>query len=801
MSEVVQLLDDADMEAIVRDFGDRNPDEDPVIHFYEHFLAAYDKKQKVNRGVFYTPRPVVSFIVRSVDETLRTDFGLVDGLADTTTWSEMAERHPGLELPSVVSPHDPFVQILDPATGTGTFLVEVIDTVFRTMDEKWRSEGRSTRERTELWNEYVPDSLLPRLNGFELLMAPYAIAHLKVGLKLHETGYRFESDERARVYLTNTLEPAADYSGRLAFAIPALAHEAAAVNDIKRHTAFSVVVGNPPYANRGQLNRNEWILGLLDDYKKGLGEKKINLDDDFIKFIRWAHHHVVRTGVGIIGLISSNTYLHGVTHRRMRQALLRDFQSVRLLDLHGNSQLGEVAPDGSSDSNVFDIRQGVAIAVFTRTMPTTGAMVRTYGELWGSRAAKYSLLADHTRLDISATELDPGPEDYFLAPMSLGLRDEFNRFEAVNTLFVVGNNGFKTDRDDLFLDFDEARLAARMEYLYGLDWSPEFIREFRVVPSSSYAIKRKVSGSTLDLANIRTCQYRPFDYRFVYYSTSITSRPAYDAMQHMAAGNLGLITSRLMARAGGFDSCMVSRHITETKCGDSTRSSYLFPLYRREAESSSDMPLLEDEWESNLATAAVSAVAQSTGLSFRRSGRGDLVAGFGPEDLFAYLYAVLHSPEYRQRYRDLLRIGFPRIPLDPGAELFGALAGIGQRLIALHLLDDEASDLDSGTYLGPPEPRVSRVQWTGGTVLLDTETARFDHVPEAVWQFRIGGYQVCEKWLKDRRGRTLSPDDIAHYQKIVGAISETIGLMDEIDEVIEAHGGWPGAFMTSGRDS
>lgn len=234
VSEVVQLLDDANMEAVVLDFGDKNPQEDPVIHFYELFLKEYDAKKRMQRGVFYTPRPVVSYIVRSVDELLRTEFGLEDGLADTATWGEMAKRHKDLKIPEGTSPDQAFVQILDPATGTGTFLVEVIDIVHKTMVAKWKAQGHGEKKIAALWNEYVPKHLLPRLHAYELLMAPYAIAHLKVGLKLYETGYRFGSDERARIYLTNALEPAQDFSGRFEFAIPALAHEAEAVNEIKR---------------------------------------------------------------------------------------------------------------------------------------------------------------------------------------------------------------------------------------------------------------------------------------------------------------------------------------------------------------------------------------------------------------------------------------------------------------------------------------------------------------------------------------------------------------------------------------
>lgn len=319
ISEVVQLLDDANMEAVVRDFGDRNPQEDPVIHFYELFLKEYDAKKRMQRGVFYTPRPVVSFIVRSIDELLRTEFNLADGLADTTTWGDMAQRHEGLATPDGARPEDPFVQILDPATGTGTFLVEVIDVIYKAMVEKWRQEGRMALEIPNLWNDYVPKHLLPRLHGYELLMAPYAIAHMKIGLKLYETGYRFGSDERARIYLTNALEPAQDFSGRLAFAVPALAHEAKAVNQVKRKRHFTVVLGNPPYAGHS-ANSGEWIVRKIRDYRfvdgQPLGERNPKwLQDDYVKFIRFAQYALSDSLTGVVGLITNHGYLDNPTFR------------------------------------------------------------------------------------------------------------------------------------------------------------------------------------------------------------------------------------------------------------------------------------------------------------------------------------------------------------------------------------------------------------------------------------------------------------------------------------------------------
>ncbi len=408
VSEVVELLDDANMAAVVRDFGDRNPQEDPVIHFYEHFLAAFDKTQKVKRGVFYTPRPVVSYIVRAADRLLKGEFGLEDGLADTTTWGQMAARGDVKAIPDGASPDQPFVQVLDPATGTGTFLVEAIGLIHRTMADKWKRQGHGERRIQALWNDYVPRHLLPRLHGYELLMAPYAIAHLKIGLKLYETGYRFGSDERAQVYLTDALEPAADTSQLAMDFLPALAREAEAVGRIKSGRRFTVVIGNPPYL--GEAGRGgEWIASLMRGQElpsgratasyfevdgEPLGEKNPKwLNDLYVRFTRLSQHLIERSAAGVHGFITNHSYIDNPTFRGMRWALLSAFDSLAVLDLHGNTKKKETAPAGGRDENVFDIEQGVAISIFGKysggggrdsaplparcTTPTSGVPGRT----------------------------------------------------------------------------------------------------------------------------------------------------------------------------------------------------------------------------------------------------------------------------------------------------------------------------------------------------------------------------------------------------------------------------------------
>jgi hypothetical protein len=367
VQEVVELLrsSDIDLPAVLEDFGNRNPGEDPVIRFYEDFLKAYNKELKVKRGVFYTPQPVVSYIVRSVHELLQTEFGLSDGLASTITWGEMAAQMSAtgksFSIPDGTSPDSHFVIILDPATGTATFLVEVIDVVFRTLTKKWKAARLTSAQQKEEWNRYVPTHLLPRLFGYELMMAPYAIAHMKLGLKLGETGYTFGTEQRVRIYLTNAMEPAHDFSDRLAFDIPALAHEAHAVNTVKRHQQFTVVLGNPPYSKSSQ-NQGPWIEGLMDSYKRTVrkAETQIQaLSDDYAKFFRFAHYLLEQSKVGVLHMITNNGFIDGPLFRDMRSSLVESFSDVRVLNLHGDSRKQFAPPDGLADENVFDIQQGV----------------------------------------------------------------------------------------------------------------------------------------------------------------------------------------------------------------------------------------------------------------------------------------------------------------------------------------------------------------------------------------------------------------------------------------------------------
>lgn len=786
VSEVVELLNDANMEAVVRDFGDRNPQEDPVIHFYELFLREYDARKRMQRGVFYTPRPVVSYIVRSVDELLRTELGLVDGLADTSTWKQMAERYQDLKIPEGNLRDQAFVQILDPATGTGTFLVEVIDIIYGTLKTKWKAQGHGDKKIEALWNEYVPEHLLPRLHGYELLMAPYAIAHLKIGLKLYETGYRFGSDERARIFLTNALEPASDVGQmELQGILPALAHEAQAVNEIKQKHRFTVVVGNPPYS-KSSANRGPAPEALVIDYKAAVrSERNLQpLSDDYLKFKGLSRQLLLTSGVGIQGMITNRGYLVGLIHRGVRQSILREFSTVRVVDLHGDSNVGETPPNSLDNENVFDIQQGVAIGLLVR-VPAPGPGV-SFAELWGTRTEKYTALS---ACALSWRAVVPEPPLYLFrveGRKPVG----YERFVSLEEIFELDNGGIKTHRDDLVIDFDRDSLTAKLRNYIASDRDDGF-RE----------VRRELRQEDNWPARIIPIMYRPFDVRWIFYEPRLIDRPRIDVAQQMFSGtNVGLVAVRQVPSLP-FSHAFVSRYVIEMKTGSHDRGANLCPLWRLETRAA---PLFAKAQNKGRQPAVVPNLrSRFISLLCSRVSRPP-----APEEVLAYVYSVLFSPIYRWTYQDQLRTDYARVPLPVSSEQFSAISKLGQELVALHLMLSPKLDGFITTYTGPMNPAVRRVGWSDNTVWLDASktnareghrasrpgTIGFEGVPEDVWNFHIGGYQVCHKWLKDRKGRTLSNEDIAHYQKIIVVLNETIRIMGEIDEVIEKHGGWPAAF-------
>lgn len=846
VDDVVAILDHTDLDSVLADFGKRTKQEDPVVHFYETFLAAYDPKLRERRGVYYTPEPVVSYIVRSVDSILKTHFGLGGGLMDSST-VEYEEESAALDsrgrpdrgkLPVRAKKTGPRVLILDPACGTGTFLYAVIDQIRRDFMEHGNAG---------FWSAYVRDHLLPRIFGFELLMAPYAVAHFKLGMELagqdlkederRDWVYDFKSDERLGVYLTNTLEEAENPWKNL-WGYEAIGEEARSASVVKRDKPIMVVIGNPPYSGHSSNRSWEMVNGkrtptfignILQDYYqvdgKPLGERTPKwLQDDYVKFIRWGQWRIEQTGGGILAFITNHGYLDNPTFRGMRQQLMETYSEIYILDLHGNAKKKESAPDGSKDENVFDIQQGVAIGIFVKTPEKKGTAKVYHAELWGLREDKYQKLLDMNTITTNFTQLSPQSPFYLFIPQNIKLLDEYERGWKVTEIMPLNGVGMTTARDRVVVDFETTPLIERAQIFRDSHLSDKDVCHQLNIPLKmgwNIANARKMIRQVTDLsACVKPVLYRPFDSRLIFYHDSLVWRTVKQVMNHMIAGeNFGLCTNRQVN--GEFHHILCSRNIiSDCTVSLATRErTYLFPLYlypspaenssRQKSLSSADWPPGKDGRVPNLSPEFVAEMEERLGLEFVTDGRGDRESTFGPEDVFDYIYAVFFSPSYRERYAEFLKIDFPRVPLTSDREMFLRLVKLGGELVALHLLEspllgktvtrypvvgDNRVEKGYPKYFAPGEAEPGSKGSDGDGAVLEAgrvyinKSQYFEGVPPQVWEFQVGGYQVCDKWLKDRRGRQLSYDDLTAYQKMIVALKETIRLMEEVDSTV---GEWP----------
>ena len=704
VAELVDLLNHPDLAAVLTELGGEVR-EDPTLHFYEHFLAAYDPGLRALRGVYYTPDPIVHALVRAVDVALRTALALPDGLADPT------------------------VTVLDPAAGTGTFLSAVIRHVHAL--------------RQDVWPEYAANHLLPRLVGFELLAAPHAAARLKLGLQLRATGLIAGSSDRLRLYQKNALE------GPFEAATPTL-----------------VVLGNPPYANFGGADRGPWIRGLLADYKQGLGERKLNLDDAFIKFIRFGQWQIERAGAGVLAFVVSNTFLSGLTHRRMRESLLASFSELLVLDLHGGTRQPARAAGAERDENVFDIQQGVAIIVMSRARGERSGPCRlAHAELRGSRESKYRALAA-AELPGPWRPLRPAAPHFFFVPKDLDRSVEYHAYPSLHAdVFHRKNTGVQTKRDRLVYHFEPHELAAVLGDITDLP-PAEFSAKYDLPADGR---DWTLAGATVDVragaGAVERVLYHPFDLRWTWYSgrsRGFMAYPRSPLLRSALRPNLLLLTVR-NARRGNVDSFFVASTLVDKDAVSPLDNATFFPLYVYNEAGERALNLCPE---------------------FTRS----LPRSADPEQVFYYIYAVLHAPSYRSRYADLLRIDYPRIPPTSDAELFAALADKGQRLVDLHLLRGDLRPTCG--FVGAGDHPVERPRFADDQVFVN-RTHFFTGVPAAVWGLHIGGAPVLARWLKERRGRVLSLADVQRFQQIAAALSRTLAIMREIDEILDAHGGWP----------
>ncbi len=819
INEVVDLLDNTNMEAVLRDFGDRNQKEDPVMHFFEGFLQEYDSKIRKERGVFYTPQPVVSFIVRSVDEQLRTEFGLEDGLADTTTWGELVERTADVEIPEGTSPDQAFVQILDPATGTGTFPVEVIDLIYKTMTAKWQKQGNREAQIKELWNEYVPKNLLPRLHGYELMMAPYAIAHMKIGLKLYETGYRFRSDQRARIYLTNALEPAQDASGTFAFAIPALAKEAEAVNSIKRKRQFTVVIGNPPYSNfssnlgahqRSMINRYKVIDGQPLQERNALQLER-NLNDDYIKFFALAEDCLSGSSMAIMAMITNNSWLTAKTFRGVRAQLLGSFQKLSIFDLGGSSELSGSSFDRDKDENVFDISQGVAISILGRQkISKNRSQSIKHLIVKGDRIEKYAMLTtNQTALPKFENIEVKGPMFIFAQINESFLWQNGVPFQ---TAFTVYAEGIKTGFDEGLIGFSDFEVRQKIQEISDILQRPDYLFEKYKVGQKGWANQllsnqEKTADLAKETSEFVQFSYRPLDFRFVPWPSKLLKASSSVAGKNLKRDDgICLILANQVDGPSEVTHFFVSRKVPDARIFYSKKgTATYYPLYQY-----SNGGLVFDK-RSCISSIFGKQFAANLGLTWDEFKEGDFENYLGSEEILHYCYALFHSPYYRSSNMQSLTSEAPRIFLPKTLDLFKQLVCLGRDLVNYHLLESKNLENLSNKFFGS-QRQVEKVGWTdenGGTVWINgcgngknfkSGTSGFSPVSKEIWNFHIGGYKVCEKWLKYRSpkkgkpGRTLTDEDIGHYHKLIFAVGETIHIMAKIDDVININGGWPDSF-------
>lgn len=755
-----------DVGALMQDFGKFTARNDPFLHFYETFLAEYNPAKRKARGVWYTPEPVVNFIVRAVDDVLKTEFGLPMGLADTSKisidWDSGQNDAKG--KPVMVKKDVHRVQILDPATGTGTFLAEAIKQIAAQVKDV----------APAMWSSYVERDLIPRLHGFELLMASYAMCHMKLDMMLTDMGYKpSSSPPRLGVYLTNSLEEGERVEQTLPFA-RWLSEEAKGANTIKRDTPIMCVIGNPPYSGES-ANKGEWIMGLMEAYKKEPGGKiKLNernpkwINKDEHKFIRLAEHLIEKNGEGILGFISSHGYLSDPTLRGMRWRLLDTFDKIYVIDLHGNGNKKEVCPDGSPDKNVFDILQGVSIIVAVkRKQPGVGLADVFHSDLWGSRSSKYDWLWQG---GAPSTKLDVREPNYSFVPRENDLEAVYRDGFYLADLMPTNSVGIVTARDALTIDMDKSLLWQRVQDFSVLD--ADAAREkYQLGPDAQdWKAKDAIADVAAKLSEKKLTQvtYRPFDHRWTYYTGTARGfhcRPRSEVMQHLvSAENLALIVPKqTKEQVGG----LATKYLSGHKSFSAYDISSIFPLYLYPEEGT-----LETERRVNFDPKIYAEIRERAGLS-----------GADADELkvFDYIYGVLHSSDYRRTYAQFLKIDFPRIPYPVSPEIFAHVAKKGGQLRRLHLMEDAAIGATPYPFKGDGDNVVVKPALSDDGRVMINPDQYFDGVPAVAWEFHIGGYQPAQKWLKDRKGRALSFDDVMHYQKIIKILTETDRIMKEVE--------------------
>lgn len=767
IDDISEVLAVTDVKNILHKFFHEGKGKDPIVHFYETFLAEYDPETREKRGVYYTPEPVVSYIVRSINQILKEHFNKPEGFASEG------------------------VTVLDPAAGTLTFIAEAAKLAVDEFVEKYGEGGKEG---------FIKDHILENFYAFELMMAPYAVGHLKMSFLLEELGYKLKSDDRFKLYLTNTLEmeelPETKLPGTAS-----LSEESHKAGKIKKEQPILVILGNPPYSGIS-ANVGEWIDDLL---KKGyefpdgtkddgyyrvdgepLGERNPKwLQDDYVKFIRFAQWKIDKSGGGILGFITNHSYLDNPTFRGMRESLMKSFDEMYLLDLHGNALKKEKCPDGSKDKNVFDIMQGVAIALFIKKGNENKECNVHHSEIWGLREEKYDWLFKNYVKSTEWKEIKPKSEFYLFIPTKVKYLDDYNKLPKITEVFQIYSVGIVTSRDNFVIDFDKEPLERRIRMLYEEDMPDELIRQtFKLKDKSNWKLKevRENLRKDKNLWNsITKITYRPFDVRWIFYHDELIERTRKEVMSNMIVENLGIHTCRQIS-SPSWQHILATNKITDD-CYVSNRTrerGYLFPLYNYHNLKNKDLftEKVKRKKEPNINTKLL------TNLNYIYKKEPTV------EEIFYYIYGVLYSNIYRTKYAEFLKIDFPRIPFTKDYEIFKEMRDLGKRLADLHLLKSAELSSPIARFQGEGDNRIDKPKRMGRNykpeekrVYINKDKQYFEGIEPEVWEYMIGGYQVLDTWLKYRRERKLSTDEIKHFCKMVTALKKTIEIQQEIDEI------------------
>jgi len=716
---------------------------DPVIHFYEDFLNEYDPILRKKMGAYYTPLPVVYFIVRAIDDILQKEFKLTNGLADTS------------KLPSGFHR----VQVLDPAVGTGTFISAVIRIIY----ERILKSGQKGR-----WPTYVHHDLLPRLYGFELMIAPYTIAHLKLAMAFKETGF-WNFHRRLGIYLTNSLEESTIQDGSLFpnFGLAeSIAKESKEASVIKNKTPIMVILGNPPYSSVSS-NKTDYANSLVEKYKvepggiEKLKERKNWLDDDYVKFISLAENLVDKNGEGVLAYITNNGFIDNPTFRGMRWHLLKTFDDIYILDLHGNVRKKETAPDGGKDENVFSIMQGVSINIFIKKNKDKKELGNIYhADLYGKRENKFDFLNKNNFGNIKWDKIkNTLPNLFFLSKGNIKDEEKYNQGFSLGDLFIKYSCGIVTMGDNFIVDINKDVLVKRMSDFLNNEISEASLKtKYKLGKNYANWIVKNKAKIKIDDDKIIRYSYRPFDERYTIFDSNLIWRTRENVMKDVYKNNFSLVFEKIASNKSQPVGIFLSKNIID--CHLTGGQSYIGNLYSVG---------INNEKILNINSEIINKIKKTT-------------ENIIPEDVFDYVYAVLHSPGYRKKYKEFLKIDFPRVPYPKDAKSFKKLVALGIELRSLHLLESPKVNKFITSYPKDGSNVVEKITYKDGNVFINTEQY-FGNVPEVAWNFWIGGYQPAQKWLKDRKERTLTNEDIEHYQKMIVALTETDKIMKEIDRI------------------